>query len=244
MIKDIVERKYKMILSKIREFLKELRGGNRELLWAQIWNDTRRGIEWLGDDFGVSPGRWAVGYDYIYVMTRVLEEIRPHKVLDIGLGISTSLISEYFDYYKYVDGEHIVVEHDSRWVEVYTNRHKLSNSTIIKQRKLVKKNQCYMYDNFSDLVYGKIFNVISIDGPFGGTGRYSRIDILTQIPSILDNEFVIVMDDMQRLGEQNTFAEVQSILKQHGIAYAAGIYAGEKAVGVIVSANNKFICTM
>lgn len=49
-----------MILSKIREFLKELRGGNRELLWAQIWNDTRRGIEWLGDDFGVSPGRWAV----------------------------------------------------------------------------------------------------------------------------------------------------------------------------------------
>ena len=233
-----------MFLSRIKEFLKELRGGSRELLWAQIWNDTRRGIEWLGDDFGVSPGRWAVGYDYIYVMTRVLEEIRPHKVLDIGLGISTSLISEYFDYYKYVDGEHIVVEHDSRWVEVYTNRHKLSNSTMIKQRKLVKKNQCYMYDNFSDLVYGKKFNVISIDGPFGGTGRYSRIDILTQIPDILDNEFVIVMDDMQRLGEQNTFAEVQSILKQHGIAYAAGIYAGKKAVGVIVSANNKFICTM
>lgn len=233
-----------MILNKIVEFLKELRGGSRELLWAQIWNDTRRGIEWLGDDFGVSPGRWAVGYDYIYVMTRVLEEIRPHKVLDIGLGISTSLISEYFDYYKYVDGYHIVVEHDSRWVKSYTNRHKLSNLTMIMQRKLIKKDQYYMYDGFSDLVDSKKFDVISIDGPFGGIGKYSRRDILTHIPDILNKEFVIIVDDMQRIGEQNTFSEIQSILKQHGIEYVTGMYAGKKAVGVIVSIDYKFICTM
>ena len=61
----------------LKGYLKSLGGVNRELLWAQIWHDTAKGCEWLGEDFGVSPGRWAVGYDYLYVMTRVLEELRP-----------------------------------------------------------------------------------------------------------------------------------------------------------------------
>lgn len=55
-----------------------------------------QGIEWVQDITSISPGRWAVGYNYLYVMTRVLVELRPHKVLDIGLGVLTSFFSTFF----------------------------------------------------------------------------------------------------------------------------------------------------
>lgn len=124
---------------KFKRIFKKFRGVSRELLWAQIWHDTAKGCEWLGEDFGVSPGRWAVGYDYLYVMTRVLEELRPKNVLDIGLGISTSLLSRYFDYYKYDNGKHVVIEHDESWINFYTQRHKISDCTQISNSPLIEK---------------------------------------------------------------------------------------------------------
>lgn len=217
-------------------------------MWTQIWHDTIKGIEWIDQDFGVSPGRWAVGYNYLYVMTRILEEIRPQNVLDIGLGISTSLISRYFDYYKYAKGEHIVIEHDEKWIEFYTKRHKISECTQIYNSHLIEKeilSHTFMaYENFARAVNGRKFDVISIDGPFGSEGGYSRRDILDFIPNVLRESFIIVLDDMHRIGEQNTFEEIKLILSKNGIAYDFGLYSGETCCGVIVSADNRFICSM
>ena len=232
----------------LKGYLKSLGGASRELLWAQIWHDTAKGCEWLGEDFGVSPGRWAVGYDYLYVMTRVLEELRPKNVLDIGLGISTSLLSRYFDYYKYDNGKHVVIEHDESWINFYTQRHKISDCTQIRNSPLIEKNvegyNFKAYKDFSDIVHNRKFDVISIDGPFGSSGKYSRRDILSVIPTILGDSFVVVLDDMHRVGEQNTFEEIKRILSSNGIAYEFGLYTGEKCCGVIVSEDNKFICSM
>lgn len=232
----------------LKEYLKNLGGVNKEILWAQIWHDTIKGCEWIGEDFGVSPGRWAVGYDYLYVMTRILEEIRPKYVLDMGLGISTSLISLYFDYYKYEKGEHIVIEHDEKWIEFYTKRHKISPNTHINGSVLIDKDikghVFTGYNNFAEIVYKKKFDVISIDGPFGSEGKYSRGDIVECIPDILGESFVIIFDDMHRTGEQNTFEEIKQILANKGIAYRFGSYSGAKRCGVIVSEDNGFICSM
>lgn len=232
----------------LKEYLKKLGRVGKELLWAQIWHDTIKGCEWVGEDFGVSPGRWAVGYDYLYVMTRILEEIRPKYVLDIGMGISTSLLSRYFDYYKYDDCGHIVVEHDGNWINFYTQRHKISNCTQIHNTPLIEKNiegcAFMAYKDFDEIVNNRKFDVISIDGPFGSDGKYSRRDILNCIPNILGESFVIIIDDMQRIGEQNTFEDIKQVLSRNGIAYEFGLYSGEKSCGVIVSANNSFICSM
>ena len=100
-------------------YAKRLVSLNTELLWAKVWGDTIGDIPWLDNKIGISPGRWGVGYNYVYVMSRILEIIKPRAVLDCGFGISSKLISQYFDYYNYSDGKHVILEHDDEWVKFY-----------------------------------------------------------------------------------------------------------------------------
>ena len=44
-----------------------------ELYWAQIYNSTTQNSAWLTEN-NFSPGRWAVGYNFLYVMYRILSE--------------------------------------------------------------------------------------------------------------------------------------------------------------------------
>ena len=74
-------------------FLKNMKGQTDEIVWARIWDDSKRGMKWIEDLPSISPGRWAVGYNYIYVLTRILNEMKPDRILDLGLGISSTIIS-------------------------------------------------------------------------------------------------------------------------------------------------------
>ena len=68
---------------RILEYFQRLSKQNQEILWANIWRDTIQDIKWLQNVPGLSPGRWAVGYNYLYVMTRILNETNPQKILPI-----------------------------------------------------------------------------------------------------------------------------------------------------------------
>lgn len=57
--------------------MQQLQSSIEELTYARVWEDTCRNIDWIQDLPGISPGRWAVGYNYLYVMTRILDELRP-----------------------------------------------------------------------------------------------------------------------------------------------------------------------
>ena len=64
----------------------------RENEWAAIFNNTIHDSTWLKDR-SFSPGRWAVGYQFLYVMYRILNEIKPERILELGLGQSTRMLS-------------------------------------------------------------------------------------------------------------------------------------------------------
>lgn len=220
---------------------------NEELIWAQVWKDTKNGIEWMQDLPSISPGRMAVGYNYLYIMTRILNELRPHCVLDIGLGISSTLISHYFLKVHPTDGMHTVIEHDQAWVDFYTQNHELpACSEIIVEPCITKtyKNQPYKaYKDLKSRIGTQKYSVISIDGP-NGSPEYSRRDILELLPDILEDNFVIVMDDSERSGEKRTIEDIQRVLENHGIASCVGEYVGLKTDCVIASESNKFMCSL
>lgn len=89
------------------------------------------------------------------------------------------------------------------------------------------------------------YSVISIDGPIGwGSREYSRRDILELLPDILEDNFVIVMDDAERIGEKRTIDDIQTVLKSHGIVSCVGEYVGLKTDCVIASESNKFMCSL
>ena len=227
--------------------LRTIKRQNAELLWAVTWDHTKEGIKWIEGLGSVSPGRWAVGYNYLYFMTRVLNEIQPHSVLEFGLGVSSTLISKYFDYYAFPDGEHTIIEHNSDWIDFYTKNNNLSANTRIVLRNCVTKslqgNSYNAYENLSEVLYEKKYDVISIDGPIGSKGA-SRRDILDFLPGILNDSFIIVIDDAERSGEVNTIAEIKTLLKNSYKDFCLGYYLGETDICVITSPNYKWLCSM
>lgn len=235
------------LVKKLREKYHNLYKMNEELLWAQIWNDTKNGLEWMKDIPSISPGRWAVGYNYLYVMLRALESLQPKAVLDIGLGISSTLISHYCYKHPNVVSEHLVIEQDQQWADFYTKKVGLSNESIIKicevSEKTLDGHAFNAYKGLEDALQNRKFTIISIDAP-KGSEMYSRRDVIPLIPYILEKSFLIIIDDVEREGERRTADDICLCLERNNIAYKRCIYSGMSDVCVIVSEDNSFLCSL
>lgn len=234
----------------LQKVLTETVKGNRtadEAVWAQVFNNTISQSTWLKDRT-FSPGRWAVGYPFLYVMYRVLDEFKPRSILELGLGQSTTMIAQYAHLDKMVS--HYVVEHDEEWIEFFQKKFEhIDNTKIIKlNRKMIEiKNgeNVRVFDGFADQFSGLTFDFISIDAPLGGDMKsLSRIDILDILPESLAQSFVIMMDDYERAGEQHTMQALERILRENDIPFIGGNYRGAKDFRVVCSPDNKFICTL
>ena len=166
------------------------------------------------------------------------------------MGISSTLISEYFKKYGNDSSEHIILEHDKSWGTFYTNNHRLSDkSTIVYQDREIRNdgvNDYYAFETqkLSSTLSGKKFSVISIDAPAGSLKKHSRRDIISFIPDILEESWVILMDDAERVGEKNTINEIKKVLDNNHISYREGLYKGVSHLKVIASVDNGFLCTL
>lgn len=218
----------------------------REVLWAEVFGSTIASSTWFRGE-SLSPGRWAVGYPYLYVLYRILDEIRPARILELGLGQSTRMISRYA---ASNDVEHHVVEHDERWLDWF-----LRASDLPANTQVVRLDWAYVtynevadvriYDGFADTFSGKRFDFISIDAPLGGDmEHYARVDVLGLLPGCLAESFVIMIDDLERPGESRTFAEMKEALARASVEYACGVYSGVKDVGVLCSPDLAFLCSL
>ncbi|WP_418475700.1 hypothetical protein [Dialister invisus] len=218
-----------------------------EAVWAEIYNSTITKSRWLKDK-AFSPGRWAVGYPYLYVMYRILNEVQPQNILELGLGQSTKMIGQYTSYYKRV--HHQVVEHDPEWIDFFKKNYSLSERTKLIQlnREFVpykEAEKVRVFKDFSQTFKGQKFDFISIDAPLGGDMKeYARIDVLQMIPACLAEDFIIMIDDCERSGEKRTVMEMERVLQENQILYRKGKYSGKKDCIVIASNVLKFVCSM
>ena len=99
-----------------------------------------------------------------------------------GLGISSTLISKYFEKKAFHDGCHLICEHDETWICFYSNKHSFSNYSHIAKQELVMKNNgkndYYAYKDLKKDLAGQTFSVLSIDAPFGYGGGIRQDEIL------------------------------------------------------------------
>jgi hypothetical protein len=217
-----------------------------ELLWAQVFHDAIIGSEWLVDK-KFYPGRAAVGYEFLYVLFRALNSVRPKSILELGLGQTTHMITQYIAANS--GAQHIVVEHDPLWIDFFLKEHRISGRTKIAQMDLGKTDfqgsSVTSYERFSENLAGNRFDFICIDGPFGfDAKKYSRVDTLKIIPHCLESSFVIIIDDYNRLAEQNTVKELTAILSRNNICTCGGSYRGRKTSHLIATPDYKFLCTL
>lgn len=236
-----------MIVNVIAKSVNDSVGVARENEWAAIFNNTIYNSSWLKDR-SFSPGRWAVGYQFLYVMYRILNEVKPKSILELGLGQSTRMIAQYVRASS--DVNHYVVEHDPGWIKFFSNNFAVPESTTIVQlpwdfRPYKEAERVRCYKDFAANFKDKVFDFISIDGPLGGDmHQYARIDTLSIVPESLAENFVIMIDDTERSGEIGMIAELLAKLDAAGIKYKVGRYRGEKQATVICSLAWGFLSSM
>jgi len=224
-----------------------MNGHAAEAVWADVYHDTIQGSEWL-KNAGVSPGRWAVGYPLLYVLYRVLDELRPKSILELGLGQSSRMIFQYVR--DFTDTEYFVVETDPDWAKFFLRdkdfslaSHVILMDIVMKQYAEAENVRCIK--DFGQRFVGKKFELLLIDAPLGGDMKeYARVDVIEILPDALAESFVIILDDTNRKGETRTAQEISRKLSESGIEFRTGSYAGEKKLTVWCSKNNRFICTL
>lgn len=222
-------------------------GKASEGVWAEVFNNTITDSTWLKSQ-SFSPGRWALGYQALYVLYRILNGIKPKCILELGLGQSTNMITQYV--VSNDDVIHYVVEHDPEWIRFYQEEYPLAERTQIVQldREFIpfkEADAVRVFKDFHDTFSGKQYDLIVVDAPLGGDMKdYARIDILSLIPDCLCENFVILIDDTQRPGESKTINEIISILNDAQIAHVVGNYYSEKSCKVICSGKYSFLATL
>ena len=237
-----------MFLKKIRSFIKELRSSNEhakiqndELRWGHIYNDTIRDKEWL-KNLSVSPSKWAGNYSFLYILVRILSEYKPKSIIELGLGESSKIVSSFLTN-ELQSSTCLIIEHDLGWKEAFRLRFELgANSKVLHlpiKSKIIKGFQVNCYHNIEEKVDG-IYDLYIIDGPFGSL-RYSRYDICLLAERLSRNdEFIIVIDDYNRIGEKETADHLISLLTAKGIKTHTGTCEGAKSQIIIATEKHRF----
>lgn len=213
----------------------------KEIEWAHIYADSIREKKYL-QSLPLNVGRWAGNYSFFYILNRVLNDYKPKNILDLGLGESSKFISTYLDNYL-IESNHTIVEQDQNWITAFNDKFTLSpRSKIIYlelSEKHIKGHNVNCYDRFSDQIKDN-FDLYIVDGPFG-SDRYSRYDIVDLVENFsVDREFIIIMDDSDRQGEQDTINDILNILRIKGVIFYIGVYTGNKQNTIIASEKYKF----
>lgn len=237
--------KIKNLINENRDYQKKQINLLKELDWANTFHDSIRGKDWL-EKLPLNIGRWAGSYSFFYVLNRVLNDYKPKSILEFGLGESTKFITSYLENHL-LDSKHLVVEHDASWKKTYLSKNSTSLRSNIEVCDLVEKEiKGYKSKGYKevDTIIKGIHDLYIIDGPFG-SNRYSRYDIVKLAESFKSNdEFIIIIDDYNRKGEQDTAIDLLETLANKKIQTHTAVFSGSKSLLVIATEHYKYITSI
>lgn len=193
-------------LDKIQQSLETIEAQNRELLFANIFRDSIQSSEWLKDTT-FSAYRSAANYSLLYKLFKIYDVYKPKNILELGLGQTTKLTTQYLA--SNASSKALVIDNSKEWIDIYQSQiaNPESLSLIELPIKDFKKGNLHQvdaeYDNLDEIVGAEKFDLIIVDGPLGHMKKYSRTNILDLVNN-LASEWVVIFDDAERQGEQNT----------------------------------------
>ncbi|MBR6356335.1 MAG: hypothetical protein IKR92_05725 [Alphaproteobacteria bacterium] len=215
-----------------------------ELWFANLLHDTIIQSPWLKDKtFSLFGG--AANYSFIYSLYRILDKVNPTNILEMGLGQTTRLTSQYIAY-KNPAAHLTVCEHNLEWIDIYTPELPDADNIDIKHFDLEyfmqdgKQND--KYSGLSEYVKQQKYDLIIIDGPIGYGKNLPRTNIFDLINNNnLADDFILIFDDAERAGEQATIAYTETLLHNKGVNFASFARYGSKKQYFITSQSRSFI---
>ena len=243
--KDIYETS-QSIYKAIHRNLDVIHDFTEENYWANVFNSTIAESDFLTYK-AFCPGRWGASYSFLYVLYRVLDEFRPHNILEFGLGQTSKISIQYANKYN----ENLtIIEHNPEWLDAFKKNvpidfavEKYVNILGLKEKD---NGTGYVYAGFEDFLSKQKhkFDLVVVDGPFGSKHN-SRVEILKILNvNMLNGNFVILVNDCDRLAEQETIQTIQTILISKNIKFFVGEYKGEKKQVLITNIKNRFLTSL
>jgi hypothetical protein len=181
------------------------------------------------DDF--YPVGGASNYSLLYVILRIARELQPTSILDVGAGQSSVLWNRLLKL-KCVQRV-LTVEDNSDWAQHIASRvdHEILQSPLAARS--VGGREVATYD--WDAIHAKgPFDVVMCDGP-RGSRRYSRYGVLAILEHGLPTDFVVIVDDAERIGEQDTLLAMISRLQANGRRFSLGYVRAQKTQVILAA---------
>ena len=220
----------------------------KEINYAFVFNDTISESDWLKKrDFSLNNS--ASNYSFMYTLFRILDEVNPKNILELGLGQTSKMTSQYANYYP--DSNLMIVDGDQGWIDVFSEKFEISDNINILQcdTEMFEYNgtENLRFANLEDVVGDNKFDLIIIDAPQGFIFNpgyhlfdYSRSNIWNLLDNLAD-DFIIILDDFNRQGEKNTMSHLEELLKERKIDYYHFQSSGIKDQYAICSENYRFV---
>ena len=216
--------------------------------WSNVFNSAINGSKWF-KDVPLNVGRWAANYSLLYVLYRILNEINPENILEFGLGETTKMLQVYKQCFNR-NSNCITIEQDDLWIDMRLNNGISGDFITIIQADVINTNINSHCSSMYDQLVEKLepldlkFDLILIDGPIGST-NYSRYNIIELIEQdLLSENFIIIMDDYERRGEQQTIEQVIKLLRDKKFEFVSGCYSGAKDQFLICCKKYQYLTTL
>lgn len=209
---------------------------NKEIIWAQIFHDSIKGKPVL-EKLPLNIGRWAGNYTLFYVLFRILNDFRPKKILELGLGESSKFISTFIQTYL-KNSTYLIIEQDEIWKNNFVENFDVSDNTEIFVTPLKIENvngeKVKVYSSFNNCLKQK-FDFYLIDGPHG-SNRYSRYDAFKLAERLTpEDNFILLIDDYEREGEKETADLIQLKFQEKKIEFYKAEFTSLKSILIIAS---------
>lgn len=209
------------LMKEVQNLQNKVQRQYQELNFADLLHDSTKDSPWLKDRSFALYG-WAANYSFIYTLFRILDNIRPAYILEMGLG-QTSLVTSQYIANNNPEADLDIIENDTDWINVYRSK--------LAQHKNIRLHQCDIeffdyageknrkYKDLHKITQEKKYNLILVDGPIGGAQKFPRSNIVDLVQQNLAEDFIIIFDDAERSGEQNTIAKTKEKLSVMGIDF-------------------------
>lgn len=238
------DRKVEQMQKELQEWRNLANRQFKELNFADLLHDTTIESGWLHDK-SFSLHGWAANYSFIYMLYRILDNAKPQNILEMGMGQTSRLTSQYAAYCN-PNATLDIIENDAGWIATYQPQLAQSEHTKVHQRDLefftYDKVECRKYKDLNEIVGNTKYDLIIIDGPWGAEQNLPRSNILDLIKNHnLADDFIVIFDDAERKGEHNTSAQAIKLLQEQNVEHFVFQRFGIKTQTYITSLTKSFI---
>lgn len=177
-----------------------------ELVYSRLFERELADLD-IQNDF--RPVKAAANYSLLYLLASLIRETRPKRILELGCGQSTILISRLC--HKLEIETFVSLDADPEWTSRIA---KLAPNAKICPLPLAQRRflgRTFMGFDPSSLK-GSKFDFMLVDGPVGQR-VLSRFTAVEMAAAHLDEEFIVVFDDAERFGERRTIRKFEAMLR-------------------------------